>query len=103
MVQSELKFLNDLNSKGTYRNAPLNYERVQQLYRDFMKKEFPNIENVDNRFFHRLNQLTELKQTGSYSTGNGNFSKIPGITGDKNRADWLKKVLEFSFKETIQK
>ena len=103
MVQSELKFLNDLNSKGTYRNAPLNYERVQQLYRDFMKKEFPNIENVDNRFFHRLNQLTELKQTGSYSTGNGNFSKIPGITGDKNRADWLKKGFGIQFQGNYSK
>ena len=103
MVQSELKFLNDLNSKGTYRNAPLNYERVQQLYRDFMKKEFPNIENVDNRFFHRLNQLTELKQTGSYSTGNGNYSKIPGITGDKNRADWLKKGFGIQFQGNYSK
>ena len=103
MVQSELKFLNDLNSKGTYRNAPLNYERVQQLYRDFMKKEFPNIENVDNRFFHRLNQLTELKQTGSYSTGNGNYSKIPGITGDKNRADWLKKGFGIQFQGNYTK
>ena len=103
MVQSELKFLNDLNSKGTYRNAPLNYERVQQLYRDFMKKEFPDIENVDNRFFHRLNQLTELKQTGSYSTGNGNYSKIPGITGDKNRADWLKKGFGIQFQGNYSK
>jgi len=103
MVQSELKFLNDLNSKGTYRNAPLNYEKVQQLYRDFMKKEFPNIENVDNRFFHRLNQLTELKQTGSYSTGNGNYSKIPGITGDKNRADWLKKGFGIQFQGNYTK
>ena len=47
--------------------------------------------------------LTELKQTGSYSTGNGNYSKIPGITGDKNRADWLKKGFGIQFQGNYSK
>ncbi len=74
----EIKWLDNQNSKFPNRNP----EQVKALF----KKQFPN-----GNFELRVNELTQLKNTGVYVSGNNSEKGITGISkGD--RAGWLKQV-----------
>ena len=74
----EIKWLDNQNSKFPNRNP----EQVKALF----KKQFPN-----GNFELRVNELTQLKNTGVYVSGNNSEKGITGISkGD--RAGWLKKA-----------
>ena len=73
---AEIRFLDNQNSKFPNRSV----EQVEKLF----KKKFPN-----GNFYLRVNNLTELKNTGVYVSGATSERSIIGINkGD--RAGWLK-------------
>jgi len=75
---AEIKFLDNQNSKFPNRSL----EQVEELF----KKKFPN-----GNFYLRVNNLTELKNTGVYVSGVTSERSITGI--DKgDRAGWLKQA-----------
>jgi|MDTB01.1.fsa_nt_gb hypothetical protein len=85
----ELKWLDNQNKKFSNRTA----DQVRNL---FIKK-FPN-----TNFDHRVNELTMLKNTGKYISGDGISKPILGIkTGE--RAKWLKDSFGLQFQGNYSK
>jgi len=75
---AEIKFLDNQNNK--FPKRPL--EQVKELF----DKKFPN-----GNFYLRVNNLTELKNTGVYVSGANSERSIVGVNKG-NRATWLKKA-----------
>jgi len=75
---AEIKFLDNQNTKFPNRTS----EQVEKLF----KQKFPN-----GNFYLRVNDLTQLKNTGVYVSGATSEKSITGI--DKGeRATWLKRA-----------
>ena len=85
----ELKWLDNQNKKFSNRTA----DQVRNLF----NKKFPN-----TNFDHRVNELTMLKNTGKYISGDGVSKPILGIkTGE--RAKWLKDSFGLQFQGNYSK
>ena len=88
---AELKTLDKWNNSKMYQN-----KSVDEIIKLFEKK------HPGSNFYHRVNELTMLKNTGKYISGSGSSRGIVGIeTG--NRSKWLKDGFGVQFKGNYSK
>ena len=85
----ELKWLDNQNTKWSDRSA----DQVRKLF----EKKYPG-----SNFYHRVNELTHLKNTGKYISGESSSKAIKGI--DKGvRSKWLKDSFGLQFQGNYSK